>query len=56
MIGMISIREKRGIQWDRAQIMVPKTSKICFFLCGVILRAKEYYNVEMPKFLIGRNV
>jgi hypothetical protein len=30
MIGMIVIRDKRGIQWDMAQIMVP-TGSILFF-------------------------
>jgi hypothetical protein len=57
MIGMTAIREKRGIQWDRAQIMVPTGSRLFFFYsCGVILRSEEYCSVEMPKFLTGRNV
>jgi hypothetical protein len=27
-----------------------------FYSCGVILRSEEYYNDEIPKFLVGRNV
>jgi hypothetical protein len=56
MIGMTTIREKRGIQWDRAQIMVPVGSRLFFYSYGVILRSEEYYSVERPKFLTGRNV
>jgi hypothetical protein len=57
MIGMTAIREKRGIQWDRAQIMVPAGSRLFIFNSyGVILRSEEYCSVEMPKFLTGRNV
>jgi hypothetical protein len=31
MKGMTAIREKRGIQWDRSQIMVPTGSIFFFF-------------------------
>jgi hypothetical protein len=57
MIGMNAIRAKRGIQQDRAQIMVPTGSSFFFFYsCRVILRYEEYCSVEMPKFLTKINV
>jgi hypothetical protein len=63
MIAMTTIRMKRGIKRDRAQIMVPTgsyrvilRSKFVFYSYRVILRSEEYYSVEMPKFLTGRNV
>jgi hypothetical protein len=31
MIGMTAIRERREIQWNRSQIMVPTGSKLFFF-------------------------
>jgi hypothetical protein len=54
---MTTIRAKRGIQWNRAQIMVPAGSILFIFNSyGVILRSEEYNSVEMPKFLTGINV
>ena len=39
MIGMTAIREKREIQWNRSQIMVPTGSRLSlfFYSCRVIL-------------------
>jgi hypothetical protein len=55
MIGMNAIREKREIQWNRSQIMVPTGSRLFFFYtCRVILRSEEYCNDEIPKCLIRK--
>jgi hypothetical protein len=56
MIWMNVIREKRGIQWNRSQIMVKKIPDLLFFFfiflsCGVILRSEEYCSDEIPKCL-----
>jgi hypothetical protein len=47
MIGMTAIREKRGIQRDRAQIMVP-TGSILFFLTPAELYS-ELKNIAVLK-------
>jgi hypothetical protein len=59
MKGMVAIREKRGIQWNRSQISVPAGPlfSFCFFYSfRVILWPEEYCNDKMLKFLTGRKV
>jgi hypothetical protein len=50
MIGMTAIREKRGIQWDRAQIMV-RVGSITFFFTP----AKLYSDLKNIAVLKGPN-
>jgi hypothetical protein len=50
MIGMTAIRVKRGIQWDRAQIMVQEGSRLFFYSYGVqILNRKKCVVILQPK-------
>jgi hypothetical protein len=50
MIGMIGIREKREIQWNRSQIMVLTGSRFNFFLYSyeVILDLKNTVVMKCP--------
>jgi hypothetical protein len=51
MIGMIAVRAKRGIQWDRAQILVQKGSRVFLFLTVADL----YFDMNNIAILKGPN-
>jgi hypothetical protein len=48
MIGMTVIREKRGSQWDRDQIMVQVGSIICFYLAELYSDLKNTIVLKSP--------
>jgi hypothetical protein len=48
MIGMTAIREKRGIQWDRSQIMVPTDPYIFFTPAELYFDLKNIAMMKCP--------